>query len=162
METRALILGRKFDPSKVPMPPLSQQKLMYLPRIVLPIVPGVFAAYSSLLAKYGILSILTAFEANNFGDPVTWIIIILIPFTALAQIWLLNFAFQHFLQLEVVPIYQAASLIMCIVVGGVSLNEFSKYDQGQLITFSLGCLVCVLGMMILLHFDSIVAEKIQS
>ena len=48
---------------------------------------------------------------------------------------------------------------MCIVVGGISLNEFEKYDSGQMITFSCGCGVCVIGMMILLHFDSMMTEE---
>ena len=34
------------------------------------------------------------------------------------------------------------------------MNEFYKYGQAQLVTFITGCSVCVLGMMILLHFDS--------
>ena len=76
-------MGEKFDSSLVPVPSLSSQKMMYLPRIVLPIVPGVFAAYSCLLTKYGILSLLTAFHADNFSDPITWIIVILIPASAL-------------------------------------------------------------------------------
>ena len=66
----------------------------------------------------------------------------------------MNYAFKHFEQLEVVPIFTAVAMIMNQVIGGVAMDEFSSYSGSDFVHFCTGTSICVLGMMLQLWFDS--------
>ena len=100
-----------------------------MPRILLPLITGYIEAVWALSMKMATQAILTVFEENNFKDPLTWVIVIFAIFLGFLKVICMNFAFNYFSQLEVVPSYLSFAMILNILFGGVCLGEMWEYTE---------------------------------
>jgi hypothetical protein len=104
---------------------MSHHPAMYLPRALLPFVAGILCGIACLLVKFGVLAFMTLNKADNFSNPLVCFLTFIGPCISILQLLVLNLAFHHFPQLEIVPVFTAVALIANQTVGGVVLLEFS-------------------------------------
>jgi hypothetical protein len=104
---------------------LNAHKLMYIPRAFLPCLPGFMSGLTCLLIKCNSMAVITASTAHNFDYWLTYAFFFFWITSSMTQNLFMNYAFHHFPQLEVVPLYLSASLLSNIIVGGICFDEFS-------------------------------------
>jgi len=70
---------------------------------------------------------------------------------SVACICILNLVMRNYNQLEVMPIYQSAIIVNCLMSGMFILNEQRFYSTLNIIAIVLSCLLCVSGNFVILH-----------
>lgn len=94
--------------------------------------------------------ILESFEGNmQFTYLLTYVLIGLAIWMAVFQIGYLNKGLELFDAVYFLPLYNAALIVLCIVVGGVYFDEVAHVTWLQIALFVLGVLICVGGVFLL-------------
>ena len=65
----------------------------------------------------------------------------------------MSYAYKHFQQIEVVPIYLSTCMLSNIIVGGICLNEFKEYSNYDFVYFGIGTFICITGMLSMMVLD---------
>lgn len=109
----------------------------------MPIVAGLLGGISGSFVR-GFTVCLN--EHNGVTSPLTWFYFTLLMGTAIVQLRSLNKAMHLYDQIEIVPIYQAALILLNMLCGSVIMKESNDYSN-QDFFFLLFCLIiCISGV----------------
>ena len=90
-------------------------------------------------------------EASAFLS--NWLLVVFIcsacALSMVYQMHFLNQAMKYYDQLEVIPIYQTAIMLMWIGAGMIILSEHRFYSQTQLVFIGLSTMLCLVGIKLL-------------
>ena len=112
----------------------------------MPIVGGLLGGISGSFVR-GFTVCLN--EHGGLTSFTTWIYFTLLMATALVQLRSLNKAMHLYDQIEIVPIYQSALILLNMLCGSVIMNESADYSNQDFL-FLLFCLViCITGVVII-------------
>ena len=112
----------------------------------MPIVAGLLGGISGSFVR-GFTVCLN--EHNGVTSPLTWFYFTLLMGTAIVQLRSLNKAMHLYDQIEIVPIYQAALILLNMLCGSVIMKESNDYSN-QDFFFLLFCLIiCISGVFII-------------
>lgn len=123
-----------------------------MPRLCVPVLSGLFGAYTNLAVK-----ILIAFFGNTSGafdaftlpsHSKTYLIVLLLIVCALGQVYLLNSALAEFEAVSVIPVYSCTLITMS---GAVSMVFFEEWyiETWRLVLFPTFILSAVAGIYVL-------------
>ena len=119
-------------------------------RFCFPCLSGVLGAQSVIFAKSLSELIKYSFEVENqFLNIEAWAIFLMMCFLVFSQLHFLAVSLQYFDAVYVVPTFQGFFIIMSIVGGAVYFDEFRDFDTNQIVYFSVGLFVTILGVAVL-------------
>ncbi|KAJ1980257.1 hypothetical protein H4R33_005522 [Dimargaris cristalligena] len=115
------------------------------------ILSGMISSQSLLFTKSGIeLLLITLLEGDNqFGNPVTWLIVGALVFTALLQLYYLNRGLELCDTLILAPLAFCSYNVSTLFNGLVYYNQFRALQHFQLLLVLVGVLVLSAGVIIL-------------
>ena len=87
-------------------------------------------------------------ESNDYA--LTYILPSIVVFSSLTEILAINYGFKYFDTALVVPIFKASIVFHNTMWGGVLLKEFFYYSALNIVMYSIGIFVCILGILIML------------
>lgn len=106
---------------------------------------GLYAGISSVAMKF-IIEVLREeddMDAMNLG---LFLSIALTALSLLLNLTTMNHLLSLYPSLKAVPISQSLILVGTILCGGLMLDEFSTYSFNSLCIFSVGAVICVIGL----------------
>lgn len=79
----------------------------------------------------------------------TYVLIVLAIWMAVFQIGYLNKGLELFDAVYFLPLYNAALIVLCIVVGGIYFDEVAHVSWWQILLFVAGVMICLGGVLLL-------------
>eukprot|EP00039_Didymoeca_costata_P019309 m.337011 g.337011 ORF g.337011 m.337011 type:complete len:461 (-) comp18022_c0_seq1:180-1562(-) len=115
-------------------------------------VTAVLGSFTVLSVKATSMLLRETFGGNNeFKQPVIYVAIAILVFTAITQVRFLNYAMMHFDATVVVPCFFVMFTIGAILVGGVFYKDFDSPSNTwkKVFLFCFGCLCTFIGVYII-------------
>lgn len=135
--------------------PLTHKSKHY--KYALPIAYAVIAALMATLTTMfakTLANLITEsiFHNNNqFGNWLSWIILIVVITTALLQLFWITMGLQRYDALLQVPVFYVIWTMFDIIGGGIYFNEFVNFTILQYCMFALGVVIIFCGVGVLAH-----------
>ncbi|CAO3636755.1 unnamed protein product [Cunninghamella echinulata] len=111
-------------------------------------IVALYGAYTVLSTK-SLSSLVNLTLYNLFTYPISYILIIVLIFTAIMQIKYLNKALQRFDGVAVIPTQFVLFTISAIIGSAVIYHDFDNDDIGNLIKFTIGCTIEFFGVFLI-------------
>lgn len=116
--------------------------------MVRPLIPPCAGGYTALATK-GVSSMLSSTLWRVFTTPVSYVLILILIFTAVMQIRYLNKALQRFDSTQVIPT-QFVTFTLCVIIGSAVLyRDFERTTATQAAKFVGGCLLTFFGVFLI-------------
>ncbi|KAI9299733.1 magnesium transporter NIPA-domain-containing protein, partial [Cunninghamella echinulata] len=111
-------------------------------------IVALYGAYTVLSTK-SLSSLVNLTLYNLFTYPISYILIIVLVFTAIMQIKYLNKALQRFDGVAVIPTQFVLFTISAIIGSAVIYHDFDNDDIGNFIKFIIGCTIEFFGVFLI-------------
>eukprot|EP00743_Colponemidia_sp_Colp-15_P007126 GILK01007687.1.p1 GENE.GILK01007687.1~~GILK01007687.1.p1 ORF type:complete len:561 (+),score=52.69 GILK01007687.1:114-1796(+) len=114
-------------------------------------VGGLWGSQTVLFIKAIDILIAGAFtdEANEFRQPLPYVILAFLLLTAAQQLHWLNVGLRHCDALVVIPMFYVVWTIVSVVGGAVKFHEFNYFSKDQFIAFTVGTVLILVGTYLL-------------
>lgn len=126
---------------------------------------GLLGGYTALSTK-GVSSMLSSTFLGAFTTPVTYVLVLVLVFTAVMQVRYVNRALQRFDSTQVIPI-QFVTFTLCVIIGSAVLyRDFERTTARQAAKFVGGCLLTFFGVFLITtgrpphdHDDEVLSDE---
>eukprot|EP00347_Sterkiella_histriomuscorum_P002196 403369096 len=120
-----------------------------IPLILYPWASGLLSGMTTSFIK-GVAEMMKNHDIMELVvHPLPYICLAICGVNIIGQLYTLNTGLKYYNQLEVIPIYQSSVILNNILCGGLIFNEFQLYTWWQMLLISLGCLICVCGILVI-------------
>jgi drug/metabolite transporter (DMT)-like permease len=104
-------------------------------------------SWTNILGKSMSEIIKTSIKGDNqFDQVLAYLLIVLVIFSAFAQLKLMTLMMNGFESVFIIPIYQCLFIILLILFGLVYFDEFGNVETAKIIVFFLAICVCIGGL----------------
>jgi len=128
----------------------SQQIQFSIWAVTFVIVTSGCCCWSNILLKSCVeMTVKSISGDNQAGKWQYWVFWFALGGATLCQVILMLRMMEPFEATFIIPMYQSILIIVLIVSGGLYFNEFAKFTTLEFIMFPLGCMLCVLGILVI-------------
>lgn len=108
-------------------------------------ITGLYAGISSVATKF-LIEVLRETEDTRSQNIGLTLSVTLLLLSLIFNMTTMNHLLSLFPSLKAVPSSQSMIIIGTIISGGIMLDEFSAYSAVGLFIFSIGAMICVIGL----------------
>jgi hypothetical protein len=99
---------------------------------------------------------------SNFDGVLPKIYFLTIPIGGLLAYILVNKAFKHFDTVYVAPLFRVGDVYHSLLSVTIFLQELGEYNLSELLMFCTGILICIFGVLLLIHGNDQTEKTKQS